>query len=52
MGDLLVNKVVLVTGASGGIGREAAKVFASNGARVVAAARRESDLAETVSQIE
>jgi len=52
MGDLLVNKVVLVTGASGGIGREAAKVFASNGAKVVAAARRESDLAETVSQIE
>ncbi|MGB1749697.1 MAG: SDR family NAD(P)-dependent oxidoreductase, partial [Dehalococcoidia bacterium] len=52
MGDLLVNKVVLVTGASGGIGREAAKVLASNGAKVVAAARRESNLADTVSQIE
>ena len=43
---------MLVTGASSGIGRESAKVMAGHGARIVAAARRESDLAETVRQIE
>ena len=52
MAALLENKVVLITGASSGIGRETAKVIASHGAKVVAAARRESELAETVSQIE
>jgi len=52
MTALLENKVVLVTGASSGIGRETARVIASHGAKVVAAARRESELAETVSQIE
>jgi NAD(P)-dependent dehydrogenase (short-subunit alcohol dehydrogenase family) len=52
MAALLENKVVLVTGASSGIGRETARVIASHGAKVVAAARRESELAETVSQIE
>ena len=52
MAVLLENKIVLVTGASSGIGRETARVIASHGAKVVAAARRESELAETVSQIE
>ena len=52
MAVLLENKVVLVTGASSGIGRETARVIASHGAKVVVAARRESELAETVSQIE
>ena len=52
MTALLEDKVVLVTGASSGIGRETAKVIAGHGAKVVAAARRESELAETVSQIE
>ena len=52
MAALLENKVVLITGASSGIGRETAKVIASHGAKVVAAARRESELAETVTQIE
>lgn len=52
MAALLENKVVLITGASSGIGRETAKVIAGHGAKVVAAARRESELAETVSQIE
>jgi NAD(P)-dependent dehydrogenase (short-subunit alcohol dehydrogenase family) len=52
MADLLENKIVLITGASSGIGRETAKVIAGHGAKVVAAARRESELAETVSQIE
>ncbi len=52
MAALLEDKVVLVTGASSGIGRESAKVMAGHGARIVAAARRESELAETVQQIE
>jgi NAD(P)-dependent dehydrogenase (short-subunit alcohol dehydrogenase family) len=52
MTALLEDKIVLVTGASSGIGRESAIVMASHGAKIVAAARRESDLAETVSLIE
>ncbi len=51
MPALLENKIVLVTGASSGIGRETAKVMAAHGAKIVAAARRESELAETVEQI-
>ncbi|MCS0636046.1 glucose 1-dehydrogenase [Streptomyces sp. LP05-1] len=43
---LLANKVVLVTGASSGIGAAAAKVFAREGATVVLTARREERLAE------
>lgn len=52
MSALLEDKIVLVTGASSGIGREAAKVIAAHGAKVVAAARREAEIAETVRQIE
>jgi NAD(P)-dependent dehydrogenase (short-subunit alcohol dehydrogenase family) len=52
MSALLEDKVILVTGASSGIGRETAKILAKQGAKVVAAARRESELAETVAQIE
>jgi NAD(P)-dependent dehydrogenase (short-subunit alcohol dehydrogenase family) len=52
MTALLEDKIVLVTGASSGIGREAAKIMAGHGAKIVAAARREPDLAETVQQIE
>ena len=40
------DKVVLVTGASSGIGRAAALLFANNGATVVAAGRNESELTE------
>src|SRR3954451_11513283 len=42
----LTNQVVLVVGASSGIGRETAKLFAREGARVMAAARREERLRE------
>ena len=52
MTALLEDKIILVTGASSGIGREAAIMMAEHGAKIVAAARRESDLFETVSQIE
>ena len=52
MAALLEDRVVLVTGASSGIGRESAKVMAGHGARIIAAARREAEIAETVKQIE
>src|SRR6516225_3205344 len=40
----LKNQVVLIAGASSGIGRETAVLFAKEGARVMAAARREERL--------
>ncbi|MGW6569566.1 glucose 1-dehydrogenase [Streptomyces sp. NPDC054975] len=48
---LLPGKVVLVTGASSGIGAAAAQVFAQEGATVVLAARREERLAELVAAL-
>lgn len=45
-------KTVLITGASSGIGREIALEYARRGAHVMAAARRESELASLVSEIE
>jgi NAD(P)-dependent dehydrogenase (short-subunit alcohol dehydrogenase family) len=52
MSSLLEGKIVLVTGASSGIGRETAEVMAGQGAKIVAAARRENELVETVNRIE
>ncbi len=45
-------KVVLVTGASSGIGREAARLFAARGALVYGVGLSESDLGETRDMIE
>ena len=44
MAERLTNQVVLVMGASSGIGRETAILFAREGAKVMAAARREDRL--------
>ncbi|WP_030346838.1 glucose 1-dehydrogenase [Streptomyces sp. NRRL S-1022] len=49
--DLLAGKVVLITGASSGIGAAAAGVFCREGAAVVLAARREDRLAELTGQL-
>ena len=48
---LLDDRVAIVTGASKGIGRVLAQLFAREGARVVCAARSEALVEETVAQI-
>lgn len=47
----LSNKVAIVTGASSGIGRAAARLFASEGARVVVGARRQTEIDSLVDTI-
>lgn len=48
---ILANKVAIVTGASSGIGRAAAKLFAHEGARIVAGARRQRELETLAAEI-
>lgn len=45
------DKVVIITGAAGGIGRAAALRFASEGASIMAVDRDEAGLAETASVV-
>ena len=47
----LLNKVAIVAGASSGIGRETAKLFAAEGASVVVGARRQAELDALVAEI-
>jgi NAD(P)-dependent dehydrogenase (short-subunit alcohol dehydrogenase family) len=49
---LLADKIAIVTGASSGIGRAAATLFAREGAAVVVSARRQPALETLVSEIE
>jgi len=47
----LNNKIAIVTGASSGIGRETAKLFAAEGAKLVVGARRRQELDSLVAEI-
>jgi short-subunit dehydrogenase len=52
MNNLFKGKVVIVTGASSGIGEATAREFARNGSKVVLAARSEKRLSEIHSELE
>lgn len=49
---MIQDKVVIITGASSGIGAATAKLLASKGAKVVLGARREEKLAELAAEIQ
>lgn len=49
--DLLQNRIILVTGASDGIGREAALTYAAYGARVILLGRNENKLRDVAQEL-
>lgn len=49
--DLLSNRIILVTGASDGIGKEAARCYAAHGAKVILLGRSEEKLTQTAAEI-
>ncbi|HEY9707348.1 MAG TPA: SDR family NAD(P)-dependent oxidoreductase, partial [Oculatellaceae cyanobacterium] len=49
---MIKDKVVIITGASSGIGEATAKLLASKGAKVVLGARREQQLRQLVDEIQ
>ena len=49
---MIKDKVVIITGASSGIGEASAKLLASKGAKVVLGARREDQLKQLVDAIQ
>lgn len=49
--DNIQNKIIIITGASAGIGEETAKLLAKNGAKVVLSARREDRLKRLADEI-
>ena len=49
--SLLTGKVVLVVGAGSGIGADAARVFAADGASVMLVARHEEPLAKLAAEL-
>lgn len=51
MTDLLANKTILITGASGGIGEHAARLFAREGANLILTARRLPELERVAASI-
>lgn len=52
MNDRIANKVIVITGASSGIGEATAKLLAGRGAKLVLGARREDKLKQIVDEIE
>ena len=52
MNDHIAGKVIVITGASSGIGEATAKLLASKGAKVVLGARREDKLKQIAGEIE
>jgi len=50
--NLLKDKVVLITGASSGIGKQTAIFFSQQGAKVIVTGRNQERLADTVSQLQ
>lgn len=51
MENNIINKVIVITGASSGLGEETAKYLAKKGAKVVLGARREDKLEKVVKEI-